>query len=341
MEAIEKNNQRRIQYLEPLGIYVNFPEPAIYKGNKFWMLGSRLWYERPSMETFHEFLIFVLYQMLGEGWRDEQLGFQNPEKHFIYRCAEEFDKFRWENSNSEKVNGLWAVSPNGYVRSLLSLAFDVASLFHTEHVPTDIFNRLKTRDQYQGARYEIAIAAIFARLGYKITFLDEQNVKETHPEFIAEDLDTNERIAIEVKSKEKRGVLHVSGAESEGQILRGDVGRLYRHALRQNPGNMPFVVFIDVNVPQDPNIPWEQKPWIKDIDDIEKKALPHGPANPNPCTALIYTNFSYHYQTENEALPAENLITWASYPVFPIKRLDFIQRLMKALKNYGNVPNLT
>lgn len=128
--------------------------------------------------------------------------------------------------------------------------------------------------------------------------------------------------------------------ENPGQLDRGDVQRLYRHALKQNPGNMPFVVIIDVNVPQTPDIEWEQRPWIKDIDKISKKGLPHGPTNPDPCTVLVYTNFSFHYQTSNDALPTENLITRATFPKFPIVRQDFIARLTKALPNYGNVPNL-
>lgn len=213
--AEEENDQRRIKYLEPLGIYVNFIKPQIYEDRKFWILGNRLYYERPPNETFHEFLIFILYQTLGENWRQEQLLLDETKHHFIYRCVLEYDKWRVKNAKAKQANGLWAGNPNGWVKSLFSLAFDISSLVHKEHLPTGLLNRLKNRDQYQGARYEIAIAAIFARLGYKITFLDEQNIHETHPEFIAEDLETKESIAVEVKSKEKKGVLHVAGRSSD------------------------------------------------------------------------------------------------------------------------------
>jgi hypothetical protein len=53
---------------------------------------------------------------------------------------------------------------NGWVRYLLSLAWDVATLIHAGEPPSELIDRLRDHDNYQGARYELAIAAIFARL---------------------------------------------------------------------------------------------------------------------------------------------------------------------------------
>lgn len=61
---------------------------------------------------------------------------------------------------------------NGWVRYLLSLAWDVTTLIHAGEPPEGIIARLRDRTQYQGGRYELAIAATFARLDCSIRWLD-------------------------------------------------------------------------------------------------------------------------------------------------------------------------
>lgn len=337
----EQITAERLRRLEHLGIYVDFVKPVEFKGGKVWALGSKIYPNRPLNQTFHEFIISILYEIIGEEWRQSQLALSEVDRHFIYQCSVKFSEWCRNNAvSNNQARGVWAAFPDGWSKALLSLAFDITSLEHTEHMPKQLLDRLKNRDQYQGARYEVAIAAMFARLGYRIIFLDEQGSGVVHCEFIAEDRITGEQIAVEVKSKEREGVLHTKGATTREKLLWGDIQRLYRHALKQNPGNMPFIIFIDMNAPQTPGSPWEEKPWGKDIKKMLSKVPLNSPANPDPCTTLIFTNYSYHYQTENEALPGEHLLTIPLHSVFPIHNPNFFTRIEAALKNYGNVPNL-
>lgn len=337
-----ENEDRRKKYLEPLGIYIDFVKPLIFQGRKLWALGSRLYYERPSEETFHEFIIFVLCQTLGEEWRLQQAALPKKQQHFIYHCYCKYNEWRKKNHTAQNQQGeVWAALPDGWTRVFIALAFDVCSLIHKDYLSEKILNRLRNKDQYQGARYEVAIMAMFARLGYKITPLDDTNIKTTHPEFIAENLNSGEKIAVEVKSKQREGVIHRPGkVVNPSQLLWGDIQRLYRHAMKQNPGDMPFLVFIDMNSPQTPGISWQNKPWVKDIKKMMKKAPLHSPQNPDPCSGLIFTNYSYHYQTEDEAKQGEHLLTIPLHPIHRIKNGDIFTRLERALVNYGNVPNL-
>jgi len=338
----QENEERRRKYLEPLGIYIDFVKPLIFKGRKFWALGSRVYYERPPEETFHEFIIFVLCQTLGEEWRLQQVALPEEQQHFAYRCYGKYNEWRKKNHTDHNRQGkVWAALPDGWTRAFIALAFDVCSLIHKDYLSEKLLNRLRNKDQYQGARYEVAIMAMFARLGYKITPLDDTNIKTAHPEFIAEDLATGEKIAVEVKSKQREGVIHAPGkVDDPSQLLWGDIQRLYRHAMKQNPGNMPFLVFIDMNSPQTPSIPWQKKPWVKDIKKMMDKAPLHNPQNPDPCSGLMFTNYSYHYQTEDEAKQGEHLLTIPLHPIQRIQSGDFFTRLEKALANYGNIPNL-
>lgn len=338
---IEENENRRELFLEPLGIFIDFVKPIIFKTKKFWVLGNRVYYNRPENETFHEFIISVLLNTLGEEWYKNQSLLQLEDQHFIYCCYKKYLEWRKKNISNHSDTKISCASPDGWTKSILSLAFDICSLVHKEHLPEGLLNRLKNKDQYQGVRYEIAISAIIARLNYKINFLDEQNLKTIHPEFIAENRDTREKVAVEGKSKVREGILHKTGKPiSEDSLLWGDIQRLYRHALKQNPGNLPFIVFIDLNSPITPNIKIENKPWFKDIKKMLQKAPLFDSSNPDPCTALVFTNYSYHYQTEKEALPGEHLLIWPEYPKYHINNPSFLSHFEKALTHYGIIPNL-
>lgn len=344
-KQINVENAERRKFLEKAGIYVDFVKPLIHQGRKFWCLGSRLYYQRPPNETFHEFIIFVFCQTFGEQWRDEQLSLPVEDRHFLFIAYEKY--FEWQKKNmtpQNKVGGLWAYLPDGYSRALVSFAFDLCSLIHKKHLPDDLLDRLKKKSTYQGARYELAISALFARLGCDIEFLDEKYQHDRnappHCEFNATLPTTGEVVAVEVKSKEREGVLHTDGNLNVHELLWGKVQRLYRQALDSNPNDRPFLIFIDVNAPQTPGIPTLEKPWVKDIKKMFKKAPLYSTENPDPTNGLFVTNYSYHYQEENQAEAGENLFVIPIHSKIPIRDGLFYDRLLEGLANYGNVPNI-
>lgn len=209
LDFFRKQEMER-KHLHNLGIYLNFVKPVIFKGKKVWALGSRVYPTRPPSETFHEFTFFVLQQTLGFTWWQKQSSLLDEEKHFIMYCYGKYGEWRKKNATQKhKVGGLWAARPDGWTRALLSLAFDVFSILHADHLPDQLLKRLRNKDQYQGARYEIVVAAIFARLGYKIKFLDEDTeIEGKRCEFIAYNNSTGDQMAVEVKSKEREGVTY-------------------------------------------------------------------------------------------------------------------------------------
>jgi hypothetical protein len=240
--ALKKHSEKH-EYLKRIGIYINYVTPLVFKGKKFWAIGSRLYYNRPPNETFHEFIIDILRITLEKEWWEENI--QATEKHFI---VESFLKYcEWQKNTTLDSNKIseetWGAIPNGWSRSLLSLAFDVATLQHIQKFPEGLLKRLKNKDQYQGARYEIAIAAIFARLDCEIHFLDDQEKSARHCEFIATHRPSTTEIAVESKSRHRPGVIHMPGTSEEENLLKGDVGRLLKEALDQNPGDRPFIIF--------------------------------------------------------------------------------------------------
>src|SRR5205823_10835326 len=110
--------------------------------------------------------------------------------------------------------------PDGWTQFLVSFAFDIASLIHTGGVPEPLLRRLRTIDQYQGARHEVAVAAIFARLGCEIEWIDDKTTTAKHPEFLA--IRDELTIAVEAKSRHRAGVIHTRGAAVDAAVVRGD-----------------------------------------------------------------------------------------------------------------------
>lgn len=330
--------------LTRMGIYINYVKPIIFQGKKIWAIGNRIYHSRPPDQTFHEFIIEVLQLTIGKEWWEYQKNLAPEERHFIMKCFLKY--YEWQRKSSGVADNklgdhLWGAIPDGWSKSLVALAFDVCSLQHKLSLPEHLLSRLRNRNEYQGARYEIAIAAIFARLGCDIEFLDEKKkLKIRHCEFIATHRETNVSVAVEVKSRHRSGVIHTEGDIKEEQLLRGDVHRLLNRALDQNPNDRPFMIFIDINSPLTPGVKMEEKQWFKDIRRFMDSYGPSSIEKPDPYSAIFFTNYSYHYQTEREAGPGEYLCLIPLYSSFPLPSEDFPGMLRKALSHYGSVPDL-
>lgn len=333
--------------LREKGIFINYVNPCTYtdprtdKKVKAWALGNRMFHTRPEHETFHEFIIDHLRkEVIGQDWWNEQLRAQ--QKHFLFRCFIKWDE--WAKKNATEAtrvdSNTWYATTDGWAKTLSSLAFDICSLEHTQQLPEHILRRLKNYGEYQGAHYEIAVAAIFSRLGCRIDFLDKDRSSTPHCEFIATHIETGVSIAVEAKSRQRSGVKHATGKIEEEKLLRGDVQKLLNKALKQNPKDKPFVIFIDINAPLTPETPMEQKQWFKDIQKMMGTYPEPTSEIPEGYTGIFFTNFSPHYDAEDKSAPNEHLAVIPLYATYPMPNPVFGEMLLSAIRNYGFVPNV-
>lgn len=342
---MESEQMKRREQLRQLGVFIDFVTPVNFKGKKVWALGSRIYPYQKEDETFHEFIIHVLKMELGEQWWEEQRKLPQEEWHFIFRCF--IKHYEWKQKNQlppNKYGKLWRAKPDGYSRALLSLAFDVCSLLHAVHVPEVFLKKLRTYIQYQSVRYEIAIAALFARMGYKVRFLDEeyhgQKIQPKHSEFLVSHPMIKEEIAIEVKSKEREGVLHTKGNFNEEIEIKSSVSKLYRDAIKQKPKGKPFIVFVDMNLPLSPGVDPKEIKWLNAVSKMRDSAAFAEKGKASPVNAIVFTNFSYHYGTDKEIGSGEWLLEKNNNPETPIQSGDFGDKFISVLQSYGKVPNI-
>jgi hypothetical protein len=293
-------------------------------GEKMRAVGNRI-FRRPADETFQEFQINYILWQFEKNWFDSEMAKPLPERHIILQWRHE----RCEQLRSHPTpDGKFRAPMTGGSKALQVFADDLYQLAHASGIPKRLVERLKNQGEFQGARYEVFIASMFARCGFQIEFIDDQSKR--NPEFIA--LKGTELIAVEAKSRRRPGALHEIGEFSAD--VPSQVKRLYESALGQNPGGMPFLVFVDVNLPLTPTVPLSEKTWVGEaMQTFEFRRLEE---RDDSDTALILTNFGWHFSSSTQVPPAEYIVVKNEKSEYEIPESTWTL-LLRGLSEYGLV----
>jgi hypothetical protein len=288
-------------------------------------------HQRPPTETFHEFLIEVpLKGTFGKDWHDAEQSKLEKERHVVEQWLRTFyDEGAKHRPPDHNPGDAYEGPSIGATTELIALAHDLYLLQKVNRLPVKLVDRLRNYNEFQGARYEIAIAAAFVKCGLEIEWIEDRSAR--HPEFVARHKRSGEEVAVETKSRRRKGVLHHPGTVLPPEELSADVDRLYRDALMQNPGDKPFAIFIDVNLPPELK-PEEPAKWQREIvgrwgDKEQEVAL------------LGFTNFAWHHKP-TEAIRATEPEFLLSVPLKskrPLKKPATVRCLKLVLDAYGLV----
>ena len=228
-----------------------------------------------------------------------------------------------------KPGQVYSAQATGATTELMTLAHDLYLLQKVKGLPRKLIPRLRNYKEFQGARYEVAIAAAFVKCGFEVAWVNDHTSR--HPEFIARNKRTNEEVAVETKSRHRPGALHEPGMLPEEEELRADVDRLYNDALKQDPSDRPFAIFIDVNLP--PNtVPEETVKWRDEI-------VVRWQNNQQQIALLGFTNFALHYKPGDRISRPELLVSVPIVSARPLRTPETLRCLQVALDAYGIVPN--
>lgn len=310
-----------------------------FKGHKVVAVGSRVYPRLPINVTFHEFIITFLKDILGPSWGMAEQAKPDGEQHIVVKWITEMSNllknspYRIENP----ARSLKSAQPSGNVQSLLAFAYDIYSVYHCGELPDGLIARIKNNDQFQGAKYEIAVAAIFARAGFDLRWIGKSTNRVC--EFIAVHKTNGEKIIVEAKSRHRRGVLNRPGKVADLTKMTSEVGRLFSKALKKETNELPFMIFIDLNLPLTDGPNDLSKRWIGDIKKMLSKHPMGTLENPEKFTALLITNFSWHYHDEDTYLKRSESVT--ILPLFPKARLKnpgLVDTIRTAVDQYGKVP---
>ena len=328
-------------WFEKEQLHSRYPGPRSWKAPLGQYTVRFIWnriYARPKDETFHQFILYVLSITLGKNWYEAQSKLPSEDQHIIIRWSSALKlRLDLDVPTDAKIGERFELTPTSEIQELLVLADDIDRLQLVQRLPRQIRTRLRSYDHFQGARYEIAVAAMFVRCGFEIEWIDEKAVK--HCEFVARHKVSGERIAVEAKSRVRKGALHKKGPTfGPDAILPADVGNLFDKALGQNPDDKPFAIFIDVNLPHQSHKSALEKAWVRDIEHMMKQRPEPTESAPAAYSLLALTNFAWHFGGRNRPSPGEFLFCVPAWSRQPIREFATIDALKYAVSTYGAIP---
>jgi hypothetical protein len=238
-----------------------------------------------SDATYHDFLTLYLKRVFGEEWWKNEETKATEKRHILLDWSQACERMVLENSTGERM--IHEAPMPAEAGLLLRLAFDLHQIRHLGLLLPSLVHRLKVIDQFQGARYEAAVSAAFARANFLIELEPEGKGSQKRCEFVATHVPTKRKYSVEAKSRHLPGVLGQSAYERSGRE-EPFVEALIRNALDKTAEH-ERIICIDINHSHSSEsiIPEWGATLRKQVNQMEGKG--HGPA------VLIFTNAPFHF----------------------------------------------
>lgn len=253
---------------------------ASFEGYHFVAVGPGLYYSR-EWQTFHDFLLDYIKDILGPEWGTVELKKELENRHPILQWYQLVCEYR--KANLVTPGQVHTAPMTGVVAAYLGLAYNLYLLAHNAKIQRALVNRLKNKDQFRGAYYETFVAAAFIKAGFTLEFEDESDGARSHCEFTATCQKTGAKFSVEAKARTP-GKAHV------------DVGNQLYAALAKEALHTR-IVFIDLNVPDDVT---ESTPVLLEaltgLRSREGSLTVHD--DPAPAAYVIVTNHPYQFSLE-------------------------------------------
>ena len=312
---------------------------------RFRFVWNELWHS-PQDQTFHQFLDGLVVKTLTREWFEQQLLLPVKNQNVIVRWRAAMLELlrRPGDANDDLSTGHTLTGPT---KAYLCFGYDLYWLQLVHRLPESLIDRLKEFHKFQGARYEILVAAVFTRAGFEIEWIDDTKAAGKHPEFIATHRRTGKKVGVEAKSRRRPGPINFPGTATPETHRKSDVFPLYDEAIQQAPeGEIPFLIFIDPNnydgplkgLPSYSDIPIDTFPWMKEIRD-HLLEIWNAATEPTPESAVLITNFAFYYGDNDSPSPAGMGAFFPSLkPRVPILGDPMIDDLRYCFQTYDTVP---
>jgi hypothetical protein len=266
--------------------------PEVYvrnSGTAMFGVGQQYW-SHSHFRSFRTCVGHVLFEEIGADFfeNQKQLELKNRHPLAVWHTL-------WEERLKQHA-GSDAMADIGASAAWSLFAYQIYLLKENSELPSDLLERLRKNDGFQGARYEVYVAAIMLVSGYKIEWIPHSS--ETHVEFIATHPD-GRKFAVEAKSKHRLGVLKAGATDAPEAPFRIDFQSNIVAGIRKNP-ELPLLLFAEVNVPY--NLEQVPHAMMHEIDRAWTKKLDRRDWEPEgfPCVGLLVTNDTLNWKIPSE-----------------------------------------
>jgi hypothetical protein len=279
--------------------YGHVPIPITVRARDHWLVacGSSIFHS-PTWKTFHDCLLDYMRLRFGAEWWAQELRKPHDDQHPLAHWHARVLTFMKSRAQPEGVS---QAPLAGVVGAFLRLAYDLFTIQQSMLLQEQLIARLKQKRGFQGASYEVQVAASFVRAGFTIELENERDGSTTHCEFTARHIRTGAAYSAEAKSRHRPGVLGETGEQPDRDSITADVSRLIQRAL-DKAAQHERVVFIEVNVP--PKLvqgPDAARAWAEvGVEKVRRLEACQRPEAPWPSAFMFFTNYSPHYLSEAE-----------------------------------------
>jgi len=209
----------------------------VHEGLRYVQVGETVFHAKEvHWRTFTSFLRNYITAALDRSWYQIELAKSSPDRHPLMRW---FDRALAHDTaaQEQEKDALGFVPATGAIMAIVHLSYDLYCLAHNIELRAKLIERLKAPEQFQGARYEIFVAACLIRAGYQVEFEDEDDRRRTHCEFNAL-APSGKRYSVEAKHRHHEG----------GAKPRLKLGKLLSKALKKHAAHSR-IVFIETSLP--------------------------------------------------------------------------------------------
>lgn len=302
-------------------------------GHRLVAVKSKLHFSK-EWKTVPDFLSHYIKTAMGEDWGTAELKKPLEQRHPILQW---YQKVCEQQRAAQTEHGKVFSTPiTGAIASYLHLAYDLYTLEHNVELQKKLVARLRIEANFEGARYEVFVAAALIRAGFEIEFENEDDGSRTHCEFTATYRVTERKFSVEAKCQ-------------TGNSFK--LGRQLNRALAKQADH-ERLVFIEINEPDDgtkPGIPALLSKGLRILRRFEGKLVAEKPL---PSAYLLVTNTPWHYHLEGDKFRCSSMAEGFQIPdfkmdaEFPTLRAAIIARkkhrelfaLMLSLRDHSGIP---
>lgn len=309
-----------------------------YQGYKFVVAGNKVVYQpKERAQFFTDILLTFIPNTFGREWFEAEVAKPRGARHPVFEAR--YKAMTYMNRQPRDAQGAYKAEMTGPMLGYFTFAYDLFTVQDNGRLDARLIERLKSCDQFQGARHELFAEATCLRAGFSIEHEDETDGSTRHAEFTATHKATGEKISVEAKSRHRPGVLGFPGirqAEGEHNL---NVGQLLNDAIRKSTPN-PLVVFFDLNLP-----------WLTASKLLQERIPPHPViqgtldrmrkrhGGRDPINLLVITNHPEHYSADEEAARSPQLLSiQTQVPVKPVGWPAALMAIHHAANVYGRIP---
>jgi hypothetical protein len=181
----------------------------------------------------------------------------------------------------------------GVAAGWFRFAYDLFTVRDNAKVERRLKERLLCKRNFQSARYELWVASICITAGFDLDFEDETGTANRHPEFIATDRYSLAKIAVEAKSRHRRGAQGFTDGIDVKPGNKVDIRGIVLDGYKKSSA-FPLYLFVDVNLPPVEEIDVWQR-WMEEIDGTMADLAAEGYADPCPANIVFFSNDPSHY----------------------------------------------